>query len=221
MRIGKAATLLLLFGIAANTADQPEKFYAPTLSCFQPDKQPPPKEVWRTPVLVSPNGRYRAYAQIDANFDQTFSQPCRTKAQLFISSRGASFKVAFLEQTSVKDDAAVSLGPVGWSPNSRWLVVERAAGYWASDFGGLDFVLYDSTRQKVSTPDVLGAIGKSIGKHCVLDYRSFHGFDASNRLIVRVADSHDEEGRGTSCIADAADWLFNPVTGEAQPLRTN
>ena len=217
MRPGKAARLVVVFGILLNAGDRQERFYAPTLSCFDANKQPSPNEVQRTPVLVSPNARYRAYARVDSNFDRTVWPPCRTTAQLFVSSRMSFFRVAFFEKTSKTDDAAVSLGPIAWSPDSRWLAVERAAGYYASDFGGLDFVLYDSTTQRVSTPDVLSAVGKRIGKQCLLGYNSFKGFDASNRLILRVADWQDDNGRETQCIEGTAEWLFNPVTGEAQP----
>ncbi|MGI8746261.1 MAG: hypothetical protein ACR2NN_27510 [Bryobacteraceae bacterium] len=217
MRAAARACLLVWFSILANAADQQEKFYAPTLSCWVPDKQPPPKDVQRTPILVSPNERYRAYTQIDSHFDPALPQPCRTKAQLFISSRESSFKLAFVEETSEKYAPAVSLGPVAWSPNSRWLALERASGYYASDAGGLDFVLYDSTTRKVSTPNVLGTIEKSIRKHCNLGYRSFKGFDARNRLVLRVADWQDDNGRETYCVAGTAEWLFDPVTGKVQP----
>ncbi len=211
------ATGIIAFGMLLNAANPQERFYAPTLSCFDANKQPPLNEVQRTPVLVSPNGRYRAYARMDSNFDATASPPCRTKAQLFVSSRKSPFEIAFGETTSKSDDAAVSLGPVAWSPDSRWLAVERAAGYFASDFGGIDFILYDSATQKVSTPDVLGIIAKKIGKRCLLGYHSFKGFNARNELILRVADWQDDNGRETHCIEGTAEWLFDPITGKAQP----
>jgi hypothetical protein len=214
----KTACLVFIFGTLLNAADQSAKFYPPALSCFDTAKQqPPPVEVLRTPVLVSPNQRFRAYARIDATFDQALSPPCRTNAQLLVSSRKSPFKLAFVEKTSEADDAAVSLGPMAWSPDSRWLAVERAAGYYASDFGGIDFLLYDSVANKVIIPNVAGMVAKKIGKHCVLGYAAFNGFDARNRLILQLADWQDDNGRETYCIQGTAEWLYNPVTGEVQP----
>lgn len=220
-RSAKAAFLFFFFGILVNTAHEQERFYAPALSCLDANKQPPPTETWRTPVLVSPNKRHRAYAQTDANFDPLASPPCRTKAQLFVSSGKSSFQGVFVENTSTQDDPVVSLGPIAWSPNSRWLAVERAAGWYASDFGGLDLILYDSTTQKVITPNVLTAIAKSVRKRCILGYRSFRGFDAANRLVFQVADWQDDNGRQTYCINGTADWLFDPATGKVQSSRAH
>ncbi len=217
MQLGRAACLLIIFGIVLNAADQPAKFYPPTVSCFDATKkQPPPSEVLRTPVLVTPNQRYRAYAEMDTTFDQTLPQPCRTKAQLFVSSGKSPFKLAFVDKTSETDNAIVSLGPIAWSSDSRWLAVERFAGYYASDAGGVDFLLYDSTTDNVSTPNVLGAIAKKIGKDCMLGYTSFYGFDTRNRLILRVADWEEPDYRETHCIEGTAEWLFNPLTGDVQ-----
>ncbi len=217
MQSKKVAFLVLILGALAHTAEHQDRFYAPTLSCLDANTQSPPKaETHRTPILVCPDARCRAYAQIDATFDQTASQPCRTKAQLFVSSGKSSFKTVFVETTSETNGFAVSLGPIAWSPNSRWLVVERAAGNYASDFGGLDFVLYDSTTGAVSRPDALGTIEKRLGKKCVLGYRSFRGFDASSRIIMRVSDWQDDNERETHCIDGTAEWLFDPRTGEVQ-----
>ncbi|MBV8811545.1 MAG: hypothetical protein JO033_23000 [Acidobacteriaceae bacterium] len=139
------------------------------------------------------------------------------ESALFVSSGKLAFKLAFVDKTSKTDNAIVSLGPIAWSPDSRWLALERFAGYYASDAGGVDFLLYDSTTSKVSTPDVVGPIAKKIGRHCVLGYISFDGFDARNRLILRVADWEEPDYRETHCIEGTAEWVFNPVTGEVQP----
>ncbi|MDQ6665564.1 MAG: hypothetical protein M3Z23_14375 [Acidobacteriota bacterium] len=213
----KAAFFFAILGALARTAEGQDRFYAPVISCFDAKKQPPPKaETLRTPMLASPDARCRAYAQIDATFDETASQQCRTKAQLFVSSGKSSFKAVFEETTSEKNAFAVSLGPIAWSPNSRWLAVERAAGNYASDFGGLDLVLYDSTTGTVSTPDVLGTIEKYLARKCVLGYGSFRGFDARNRIMMRVFDWQDDNGKETHCIDGTAEWLFNPGTGAVQ-----
>ena len=212
-----AICLMLSSGVLANGSDPEERFYPPTLSCFESGKQPLPREVLRTPVLVSPDGRLGTYAEIESSFDENASPPCRTNARLLVSSGKLPFETAFVEKTSKEDDAAVSLGPIAWSRNSRWLVVERAAGYYASDFGAVDFVLYDSNTKKSTTPDVLGAIAKKMGKHCVLTYRSFGGFDGRNRLILRIADWQNADERQTTCIEGTAEWLFDPVTAEVQP----
>lgn len=198
-------------------AGQQNKYYAPTLSCLDASKRLPPKfEVRRTRVLVSPDGRRRAYARVEESFDQTLG--CRTKAQLFTSIGKSPFRDVYTETTSKTFDPLVSLGPIAWSPDSRWLAVERAAEVYESDFGGLDFLLYDSAAGAVSRPDVLGLIEKRLGKKCVLGYRSFAGFDAENRFIVGMADWADDNGRETHCIEGTAEWRYDAIAQDVSAV---
>jgi len=187
-----------------------DRIHAPWVSCYDKNGKNfiGPKDE-RTPMLTSPNKIYRGYAEIHA---QANAGQCRNRADLFISTRGAPFKLVFTQMASEKNGTATSLGPVGWSPDSRWLVVERGLLFYESDSGGIGLLLYDTQSGKVSTPEVETAIQNTLRKRCALRY-GIMGFDGRNRVKLRVTDWVDELGdRQSQCIRGAAAWLFDPIS---------
>jgi hypothetical protein len=160
---------------------------------------------------------YRAYAEIRAQ--RVPVDECQNSAELLISVRGAAFRPVFTQAPSNENGTASSLGPVAWSANSRWLVVERGLWSYSSDAFGLALLLYDTQSDKASTPDVSGAIQSAIGKTCVLSY-AIVGFDAQNLVRLRVQDRLDEIGdRESQCFSNAVEWLFDPLSLTARPAQ--
>lgn len=86
------------------------------------------------------------------------------------------------------------------------------------DSGGTDLLLYDARSGIVNTPDVMSAVQRAMGKHCVLTYRGVAGFDALDRISMVLADYEDDNGRETFCIDGTAGWLYDPRHRRAQAL---
>ena len=84
------------------------------------------------------------------------------------------------------------------------------------DSAATDLLLYDARTGRVTTPDVMGAVQRSMGKHCVLTYRGVLGFDSRDRIRISVADYEDDNGRDTFCIKGRAAWLYDPRRRRAQ-----
>jgi hypothetical protein len=188
--------------------------HAPWVSCYDETGEHfiGPKDQ-RTPVLTSPNKIYRAYAEIHAQ--KAAADECENRAKLFISVRGAKFMPVFSQGASQQNGTATSLGPVAWSPNSRWLVVERGLWSYASDAGGLGLLLYDTQSGKVLKPVIQTAIQNALRKHCELRYEIM-GFDARNRIKLQVTDWKDElDDQQSDCIQGTAQWLFDPISLKA------
>jgi hypothetical protein len=187
------------------------QLHAPWVSCYdKTGEQFIGSKEQRTPVLISPNQAYRAYAEIQAR--SVAVGQCENRAELFISVQGSPFKSVFTQAASQQNGAATSLGPVAWSPNSRWLVVERGLWFYGSDAGGNGVLLYDTQSGKVTTPEIEIAIQNRLGKRCVLRY-GITGFDAQNRVKLQVADWIDElDGPLSDCIHGEAEWLLDPIT---------
>jgi hypothetical protein len=175
------------------------KVYAPVVEC---DDCTSPKIV-RTPVIRSSNG-HPAYGEIFAIVKN--GEPNNT-ARLFVDGK------LVLEKPTIPLHANLgSLAPVAWSRDGRCLLIEYGEYFWAPDFGGFDYYLYDSLNGKVIHPDILKAVSAQFtGKKCSLDYGGAAGFDARNRVCVFVHDYAD--GRGSYCIEGEEQWSYDPVTG--------
>jgi hypothetical protein len=208
--------------------------HAPWVSCYdlKGERFIGPKAE-RTPVLVSPNRMYRAYAEIHA--ENAGGQDCSNKSELFIQTDG-SFKSVFSQDASQQNGTANSLGPVAWSPDSRWLLVERGLWFYASDYGAIGLLLYDTRMKRATVPDVDAAIHLIAGNGCELVYRIV-GFDARNRVQLQVmqpppdigpedlaelAERHPElvgEAPADTQACMEGTWFFDPVSLKAEAPR--
>ena len=130
---------------------------APWVSCYGD----PPSGAWkgpktvRTPLVTSADGKLRAYAQIEAKSEGPKNpKGCLNTIRLFVSAqRSVGFRQVFVEKGSQFNGTANSLGPISWSPNGQWLLVEFANGFYESDAGSISILLYDSGNDKVVEPD--------------------------------------------------------------------
>jgi len=210
--------LIALLPVVGN-AQQNSSFHAPWVSCFDSNGRfVGPKNV-RTDLVTSSDGKLRAFAEISAAVDA--HSDCGNTVQLFISANNRPYRLAFTQAPSAINGTADSLGPVAWSPDGRWLAVEFGIWVYGSDSASLALLLYDSHTQATKTPEVIKQIEHRLGKRCFLGLRSVVGFDSRSRVMLRVADWIDEEGRSSSCIpgpqSGTANWLYDPATGRASP----
>jgi hypothetical protein len=125
------------------------KEHAPWVSCFSESG-----EHWqgaktvRTPMLTSSDGKLRAYARIRAKAVGPLE--CGNTVRLMVSTpNSVGFRQVFMQRPSTLVGTATSLGPIGWSPNERWLLVEIADFFYASDAGGIGVLLYDRKNDKI------------------------------------------------------------------------
>ena len=205
-------------------AAEDRKLHAPWVSCYDnTGEHLIGAKFVRTPLLASPDGRVRAYAEIRAV--PAAKTGCGNTAVLFISGQDSKPRAVFTQKPDINEGGtAGSLGPIGWSSDSRWLLVEQGLWWYASDSGGLGVLVYDAREDRVSALDVLGAIARKFDKSCSLDVVSIIGFDPQDRIIVRVSDAASEEEVDTQtqspCITmpgGTADWLYDLKTNEAFP----
>jgi len=170
-------------------------------------------------MLASPNGKYRAYAEVRAQV--IGKEQCANTSELFISARGQPFKPVFKQPPSDRYGTAGSLGPVAWSPNSQWLSVERGLWFYDSDADDIDLLLFDSRSGSVTAPDVNKLIRAATARRCAPSY-SIVGFDAHNRVRLQVEDDQDDEGAPKSnCFSGTVEWLLDPALLTVQPVRVN
>ncbi|HEY6412804.1 MAG TPA: hypothetical protein VIX42_03915 [Edaphobacter sp.] len=191
------------------------QLHAPWVSCWsQSDQWEGPKTV-RTPLVTSPDGKLKAYAQIEASVP--FPHGCENTVRLFVSTqKSAGFHQVFLQRPSDLDGNANSLGPIIWSPNKRWLLVEFEQGCYGCDGGGIGVLLYDRTTGKVVIPNLPHLAETTLNqKSCWMDLRKIDGFDASSRVHLHLADAFEEgeDQTETYCFKGTEEWTFDPADG--------
>src|SRR5579872_3739319 len=114
--MSKAGMLFLTLSAMSAAAQAHWPFHAPWVTCYdQAGKFVGPKKV-ETPALTSPNGKYRAHAEIDAQADP--QAECANTVRLLVSLNGLPERAVFTQGPSLTDGSANSLGPVAWSHDS-------------------------------------------------------------------------------------------------------
>ena len=214
------AGFFIAFGVAGSVTGTAQ-LHAHWISCFSDDGQRligAKKET--TPVLSSADGSLRAYAEIDARVSPTKS--CGNTVRLFVAERGSKSHQVYLQEPSVATGNANSLGPVQWSSDSRWLLVERGNWWYESDAGATDFLLYDRKTGHVTAPNFVMAIEKQLRKRCETRVLSVIGFDKGNRVLLGLADNQEEgdDKPSTDCFADSTDWAFDPQNSSVSAVKT-
>lgn len=181
MRLLGVIMILAVFpGIAASERvnNKRRNVHAPWVSCLSEDGVPfaGPKMV-RTPVPTSGDGTKHAYAEIVATRNRKAPDACENVATLHISGPGTVFRSVFVQRPSIRNGTANSLAPHAWSADNRSLLVERGRCDYASDFGGLDILLFDS---RTGPP---GCDPAKLAIHCVLAIQEILGFNRINEVL--------------------------------------
>jgi hypothetical protein len=197
------------------------QLHAPWVSCWSQsgDKWEGAKTV-RTPLITSSDGKLKAYAEIQASVP--FPHGCENTVRLFVfTPKSAGFRQVFLQRPSDLDGNANSLGPIAWSPNKRWLLVEFEDACYGCDGGGIGILIYDKTTDKVVIPDLSHIAETTLKqKSCYARLLHIDGFDNSSRVHIHLADDTDEaeDQPYTHCFHGTEEWIFDPTYGTLQLL---
>jgi len=199
---GLPVLLLLIFSPCAGAAqEQPENQAKVSkdgfASCF--DAQTgglKGSEVVRTPVLISADGKWRAYAQSEAlaSGPEANGPDCENTSKLYIAgpeSKGFQCVHTVKPQEQQLLNAIV---PVDWSPDGRFLLMNEFLGQWGSDFGEFLVRTYDVLTGAVSDERLVErAVTKHAGKKCEFE-NSAKGFSPSGAIVIEIEPVRDEEG---------------------------
>jgi hypothetical protein len=204
---------LLCFTCLASEGSHDRKLHAPWVSCYSETGHDfEGSKTVRTPSVASLDGRLKAYAEISAN---GVPRPnCENTVRLFVSTPGGlGFRQVFMERPSLLAGTANSLGPIGWSPNGRWLLVEFGNWWYDADGGDLAVLLYDSQNDRILIPDLSLLIQRNLKQECSIELFEILGFDASSHVLLRLADSYDEgdDQPQSHCFRKIEDWSIDPA----------
>ena len=161
------------------------------------DRPPFASRTVRGDTLVSPDGKHRAYAEVEATSlhpqrPSGYTGPlCVNNARLFAAADNEEFKVRFLQEPADVENGN-SLRLVDWSPDSRRLLAELAE--WQYEQPGVthSVLLYDTRYGTFQQPDLIRALAKTYGRECALNLHVL-GFDAQGKIVLEAQGLTPEE----------------------------
>lgn len=164
----------------------------------------------RSPIVVSPDGRYQAYAENEATAYQNAGEECVNTAKLFVKGPGETeFRLVYLQEPSLYE-LFNEIKIVDWSPDSHYLLCNLFVGQWGSDWGGSNPLLYNVWDGVFSPPDMVGtAFSIQMGHDCSFVVEPM-GFAPDGGVVLKVGPLFDPEGtqRPDSCVNKEGLWMF-------------
>ena len=208
------------FGYLLETRTSSSQTVPPWVSCFAE----PPSGAWKgpravqTPIVRSADQVLQAYGVIEANEEGV--KNCLNTVRLFVStSKSTKFRQVYLEKGSPSVGTAISLEPLSWSPDGRWLLVAFGNWVYDSDAGGVSVLLYDKVTHKTIIPDFNVLLHAVLKKDCLMRISTPFNFDNSSRVHLQVSDDADEGDVVpiTHCFKGREEWIFDPLRGTMRP----
>lgn len=181
----------------------------------------------RTSVLMSPDGRYRAYAESKAVASQATnaaSAECQNTSKLFVSGpKSQKFRPILVVEPS-PEALGNSIYLVDWSPNGHRLLLGQGFWQWGSDVGGMMVRIYDADSENLSRKFLVEeAFSRYVGKHCASVFHPV-GFSSSGKVIVTAGpffDIGEDKPVEDSCVQKEGFWLIDSVIPAVSQLPDN
>jgi hypothetical protein len=168
------------------------------LSCWAKNEDQPKSRLMRSPVLVSPDGLYRAHVEVEATAfkpkdETTYSGPfCYNDSRLFVEGpSGKSFRIIYSDSPKVLEGNSIKL--VDWSPDGKTLLVESAQWEYESEGIYTEFFIFSIETGSIVEPDLKKILAARFGKDCYSE-NTIVGFDSTGAIEVTIEPNADEIG---------------------------
>lgn len=185
-------------------------------------------QIVRTPVLASPDGRYRAYVEEEAaafeipkNDEHRWSAvECANTTRLFVAGPGnGPFRLAFLQ---VPDFSHIrnSITLIDWSPDSHQLMFRLNWSTYATDFFPNCLLLYDPDYGYFKECGFAEeAFSAKVNKECSVLVQPL-GFSPDGKVVLTAQPYYSVDGQTAepACVSKKGIWLFDPHGGNLSPL---
>jgi hypothetical protein len=193
------------------------------VSCFGKSGDLDGSRFARSPVLVSPDGQFRAYAEVEAvafkpiEGKGAYAGPlCANTSRLLVNNPHSEAFVVVLLQEPTRWKLGNAIRLVDWSPDNHLLLVDLTIWQYESDVIGKNIVIYDTRFGTFTIPDYSRIFRERFGKQCFVDIE-LKGFSAEGNVVLRVGPV-DEEFEGPSCVDQQGLWVLDPNGDKASPL---
>ena len=188
-------------------------------------EKPPVSRRVRSDVFISPDGKRRAYAEVEAvavhpQKTAGYTGPaCVNRSRLFVADTDGQFKLVFLQEAT-DTEPGNSLAIVDWSEDSRDLLLQLAQ--WQYDSPGVTRspLVYDTGWTIFQQPDMGQVFGKHFNMDCGADVHVL-GFlpEAKIAIETKPLSPESEEVLGLqSCSKKKSEWALTVGSETLTPL---
>lgn len=175
------------------------------LSCWKRGEKVIKSRLVRSPVLVSPDGLYRAHVEVQATAfkpkdEATYAGPlCFNDSTLFVEGpEGKNFKIVYSDSPKVLEGNSIKL--IDWAPDGKSLLVESAQWEYESEGIYTEFFIFPLDSGVIAEPDLMITLAERFGKDCWSDNEVL-GFTPGGAVIVAVKPDTDETGLENGAIS--------------------
>jgi hypothetical protein len=164
------------------------------VTCGQ--KPPLATRTVRSDILVSPDGKRRAYTEVEARalYPQRppgYSGPLCVNYSRLLAGEGLDLKIVFLQEPS-DQETGNSLRPVDWSADNRRLVLELAEWQYETPGIARSILVYDARYGTFQQPDMMHIFRKQFGIDCSLNVHVI-GFTGEGKIAFETQPLAPEE----------------------------
>jgi hypothetical protein len=178
--------------------------------------------LYESPQLTSPDGKWRAYASVEARPDSNFG--CFDSSALLVEGPG---DLSFQTVHTLKPDPQMvgnGMKPIAWSPQGHMLAVRLFYWQHGSDFAVRSVLIYDADRKRASEPDLAKLFARKYKKkECAFDIQDVLGFDSHNRALFSaddVIEPGDDQPIGeTRCLGGPSVWALDIGKNELEFIK--
>lgn len=179
----------------------------------------------RTSVLVSPDGRFRAYAESDAVAPGLANRPeCSNTSRLFVAGRDSRKFQTVLTIEPSPESLGNGIELIDWSPKGHRLLLAQGSWQYFSDVGGTRVRIYDADSGSLSSESIVDeAFSRYVGKTCAGIFQPV-GFSSSGKIIVTAApffEVEEDKPAGDSCVQKKGFWLVDSAIPTVSQLPDN
>lgn len=178
----------------------------------------------RTTVLVSPDGRFRAYAESEAiasDPDHAGNAECQNTSRLFVANAANQPFRVVLDLTPSPEMLGNSIDLIDWSPKGHRLLLGQGVWQWGSDAGATTTRIYDADTGRLSSEGFIEkAFRDNFGIHCIGVFQPV-GFSPKGAAVIKAGPYFDigEEGSAKeSCVRKEGLWMVDSETPRVDPL---
>jgi hypothetical protein len=184
--------------------------------------KPPGSRTVKSALLVSPDGKRRAYVEVEARSLRGQGAPgaaaCVNNSRLYVSADG-DYKIVYLQEAT-DAESGNSLRLVDWSADGRRLLVELAQ--WAYEGVGVarSPLIYDAAYGLFRQPELLHVFNKQFGMECSLDVH-VSGFSADGKVVIETQPLSPEEEEVLelpTCSKKKSAWALNLTNETLAPF---
>jgi hypothetical protein len=197
------------------------------LSCWRRNEKDIKSRLVRSPVLVSPDGLYRAYVNVEATAfkpkdEATYAGPlCFNTSRLFVEGpAGKSFKIVYSDSPKVLEGNSIKL--VDWSPDGKSLLVETAQWEYESEGIYTKFFIFSVDSGATAEPDLMAMLAARFRKDCYSE-NTILGFTSTGAVVVALEPDADEVGLANgakSCVKRKTLITLDPSRASADSVQT-